>query len=208
MKSKISNIQIGVMGGAFKYSKEAIIASFKVGKEIAKQNCTLITGATTGIPYAAIIGANENNGLTIGISPASNSSEHSLQYKKPLDGLDAIVFTGMGYNGREPILTSSCDGLICIGGEFGTLIEFGQGYYNGKVLGVLLGIGGITDFIKNILQNIETNFGSEIIYSSEPEQLVNEVIKKVENRKISPKHIYKQSNESGLDVRIIIENEK
>jgi uncharacterized protein (TIGR00725 family) len=208
MKSKVSNIQIGVMGGAFKYSKEAINAAYRVGKEIAKQNCTLFTGATTGIPYAATIGANENNGLTIGISPASNPSDHSFQYKKPLDGFDTIVFTGMGYNGREPLLTSSCDGLIYIGGEFGTLIEFGQGYYNGKVLGVLIGIGGITDFIENILQKIETDFGSEIVVSSEPEQLVKDVVTKVENRKVSIKHFYEQSNNLGIDVRTIIENGK
>lgn len=208
MVRKVPNLQIGVMGGAFRYSKEAIIASYKAGKEIAKRNCTLITGATTGVPYAATIGAKENKGVTIGISPAADPSEHSTRYKKPLDGYDAIVFTSMGYNGRESLLASSCDGIIYIGGEFGTLIEFGQGYYNGKVLGVLTGIGGITDFIEKVLQNIETDFGSDIIFDSGPEQLVKEVIEKVENNKVSSKHAYEQSNGLGLDVRTIIENGK
>lgn len=208
MNRKIAKLQIGVMGGAFEYLDKAIKASYRIGKEIAKQDCVLLTGSTTGIPYASTIGANENNGLSIGVSPASNAKEHIEKYKKPLDGYDTIIYTGMGYNGREPILTSSCDGLIYISGEFGTLIEFGQGFYSGKVLGVLTGVGGISDNIENILSNIKSSFGSSIIFETEPEKLVLKVIKEIENKKISLKHIVEESSKLGSKEREIIENDK
>ena len=208
MNRKIAKLQIGVMGGAFEYSKKAIIASYEIGKEIAKQDCVLITGAASGIPYASTIGATENNGLSIGVSPANNAEEHYKIFKKPLDGYDTIIYTGMGYNGRGAMLTSSCDGIIYIGGEFGTLIEFGQGFYSGKVLGVLLGVGGITDNIENILEKIKTNFGSNVIFGTEPKELVQKVIKEVEKDKISLKYIVDKSNKFGKKVREIIENDK
>ena len=208
MNRKIAKLQIGVMGGAFEFSDEAIISAYRIGKEIAKQNCVLLTGSTTGIPYAATIGTNEENGVSIGVSPASNAKEHIEKYKKPLDGYDTIIYTGMGYNGREPILTASCDGLIYIGGEFGTLIEFGQGFYSGKVLGVLIGVGGISDKIKNILENIKSSFGSTVIFGTQPEKLVNDVINEIENKKTALKHIIDKSVNFGNKEREIIKNDK
>ena len=208
MNNKTTKLQIGVMGGAFEYSDKAISAAYRVGKEIAKQNCVLLTGATTGIPYAASIGAKENNGLSIGVSPASDLKEHIEKYEKPLDCYDAIIYTGMGYNGREPILTSSCDGLIYIGGEFGTLIEFGQGFYSGKILGVLTNVGGISGNIDKILNYIKTDFGSVIIYETNPEILVKKVIAEINNKLISLKHLIKNSDKFGEKVRKIIEDEQ
>ena len=208
MNRKIAKLQIGVMGGAFEYSNKAIIASYKIGKEIAKQDCVLMTGAASGIPYASTIGANENNGLSIGVSPANNSEEHYKLYKKPLDGYDTIIYTGMGYTGRGAMLTSSCDGILYIGGELGTLIEFGQGFYSGRVLGILIGVGGISDNIEDILKNIKTNFGSNIIFDTEPERLVQKVINEIERKKISLKHIVNKSSKLGKEVREIIEDDK
>jgi uncharacterized protein (TIGR00725 family) len=197
-------LQIGVMGGAFKYTPEAIIEAYRVGKFIAEKGCVLITGATTGIPYAAVLGAKTHNGVVVGISPASNARQHADDFGKPLNGYDAVVYTGMGYNGREPINIASCDGIIFIGGEFGTLIEFGQGFYEGKVLGVLTGVGGISDKLKQIVGYMETNFGSEIIYDSESLKLVERVIKAVENAQTYARHIHKSRTHLGEEVRNIL----
>src|SRR3989338_4784298 len=101
MANKTPNLQIGVMGGAFEYTPEAISAAYNVGKTIAQNNCTLITGATTGIPYAAALGTRSAGGLSIGISPGKDAKEHVERFGKPLEGLDAIIYTGMGFNGRE-----------------------------------------------------------------------------------------------------------
>ena len=188
MKPQFPKFQIGVMGGAFVYSLEAIKAAYNVGKTIAQNDCTLITGATTGIPYAATLGASSNRGLTIGISPGKDAKEHVERFGKPLEGLSAVIYTGMGFNGREPINISSCDGVIYIGGEFGTLIEFGQGFYDGKVLGVLTGVRGISDSIKEIVAKMSSCYGSEIIYDSDPERLAERVIEVVKEKQTPVEH--------------------
>lgn len=172
-------MQIGIMGGAFKFSEEALQAARIIGKKIAEQGHVLISGATTGIPYAASMAAYSAGGITVGISPAANPDEHVNKYGKPLDGLTAIIYTGMGYNGREPINIASCDGIIYIGGEFGTLIEFGQGFYDGKVLGVLKGVGGISDKVDEILSWMTTDHGAKVYLDDNPEELVEKVIDEV-----------------------------
>ena len=48
---------IAVLGGAGSYTDAQVIAGFQIGREIARNGMNLVTGATTGIPYAAAIGA-------------------------------------------------------------------------------------------------------------------------------------------------------
>jgi len=36
--------------------KNIIELSKEVGREVARQNCNLVTGATTGVPYYAVLG--------------------------------------------------------------------------------------------------------------------------------------------------------
>ena len=171
----LMNLQIGVMGGAFVYTEEALKAARIIGEEIAKANCTLITGGTTGIPHAASKGARANGGLSIGISPAINAKEHVERYKKPLD-YDVIIYTGFGYSARNPINIRACDGVIFLGGESGTLNEFTNGLYEGKVLGVLEGVGGITDKIREILNCFKSDHGAKVIFDTDPVVLVKKVI--------------------------------
>ncbi|MDO8655724.1 MAG: protein containing YHS domain protein, partial [Nanoarchaeota archaeon] len=151
----MTKLQIGVMGGAFCYTPEALDAAYRIGKEIAKDGATLITGGTTGIPYQAAQGAKEVGGVSVGISPAVNRKEHVEKFSKPTDAYDILIFTGMGYAGRNPINIRSCDGIIYIGGEAGTLNEFTNGLYEARVLGVLEGIGGITDRIRTLMPEFQ-----------------------------------------------------
>ena len=180
----MTKLQIGVMGGAFRYTSQALEAAYGIGKYIAKQNATLITGGTTGIPYRAAQGAKDEGGLSIGISPAVDRVEHVERFGKPTDAYDTLIFTGMGYSGRNPINIRSCDGVIYIGGESGTLNEFTNGLYEAKVLGVLEGVGGITDKIKEIMQEFQTDHGSIVIYDNNPKRLVQRVFSEIKLREI------------------------
>jgi len=55
--------------GAMEMTKE-------LGREIVRQNGIVVTGATTGAPYWAAIGAKEEGGISIGFSPASSELAH------------------------------------------------------------------------------------------------------------------------------------
>src|SRR3989344_7757917 len=60
----------------------------ELGREIARQGAVLVTGATTGFPFWAAMGAKEENGISIGFSPAASEREHVEVYKLPLDYMD------------------------------------------------------------------------------------------------------------------------
>ena len=171
--------------GAFGYSgtpseKQKKLAR-AVGKAIAKQHGTLLTGATTGIPHEAAKGAKANNGLVIGISPANNKEEHK-KIGMPLADHDAILYTGFGYQGRNVINARSCDAAIIIGGSVGSLNEFTISYANNKIIGVLQGSGGITDIIETIVEKMDKRYTPTIIYDKDPVLLVKKIFAALKKR--------------------------
>lgn len=150
--------------------------AFRLGKAIAKEGHTLLTGATIGLPHYAAVGAHSEGGLSIGFSPASSHREHVKSYRLPTKEFDYINFTGMEYVGRDVHLVRSSDAVITVGGRMGSLHEFSTATESYKVCGVLLGSGGLADFIPTLVQNIPTPGADQIIYDTDPERLVKQVI--------------------------------
>lgn len=150
--------------------------AFRLGKAIAKEGHTLLTGATIGLPHYAAIGAHTEGGLSIGYSPASSHREHVKSYRLPTKEFDYINFTGMEYVGRDVHLVRSSDAVITVGGRMGSLHEFSTAAESHKICGVLLGSGGLADFIPTLVQNIPTPGADGIIYDTDPERLVKQVI--------------------------------
>ena len=70
--------------------------------------------------------------------------------------------------GREVVNIRSSDVIIIIGGRSGTLGEFSIAYDEGKLIGVLIGTGGITAEIKHIVKIIKKRTGARIIYGRDP----------------------------------------
>jgi uncharacterized protein (TIGR00725 family) len=195
---------IAVLGGAVQYSEAQIIAAFQIGREVANQGKNLVTGGTTGIPYAAAIGAKSGGATVVGISPAANVEEHVRKYRKPLSCLDVIVYTGMGLEGRNPINVRSVKGAIFVGGEFGTLGEFSAAYTCGNnVLGVLDGMGGVSNHIRDILATTQSQYGSQVIFESDPINLARRVCTEVDLR-FPTTTFHSTCEQIGSDVREII----
>jgi len=92
---------------------DALDKAKELGREIARQGAVLVTGATTGFPLWAAMGAKEAGGISVGLSPAASEREHVEVYKLPLDYLDLVIYTGFGYPGRDLLLTRSSDAVIC-----------------------------------------------------------------------------------------------
>ncbi len=154
--------------GALEKAKE-------LGKEIVRQKAVLLTGATTGVPFWAAIGAKEEGGFSIGVSPASSEREHVETYKLPLEYLDMIIYTGFGYSGRNLLLTRAADAVIVGCGRMGTLNEFTAAFEDDKPIGVLTGCGGTADQIKEIVEKAHRGPG-KIAYDSDPKTLVEKVL--------------------------------
>jgi len=177
--------KICVSGSAVTYccSPDALQKAKEVGKEIVRHNGVLVTGATTGIPYWAAIGAKEEGGISIGLSPAASEEAHVKSYHLPTDYFDIIIYTGFEYSGRNLLLTRSSDAVIVICGRMGTLNEFTIAFEDKKPIGVLTETGGMSDFYDDIVEKSKRGPG-KIVYDSDPKILVEKLLKLVEKEKV------------------------
>jgi uncharacterized protein (TIGR00725 family) len=170
-------LKIGVMGSATgKLSARQKEIAYELGRAIAVRGCITITGACPGLPLESARGAKEAGGLVVGISPALSEWEHVEKYRSPVEHHDVIIFTGSGLMGREVVNIRSSDIVVIVGGRSGTLGEFSIAYDEGKLIGILLGTGGITSEIENIVKIVKKRTGAKLIYTEEPQALVNHLV--------------------------------
>jgi uncharacterized protein (TIGR00725 family) len=166
-------LQIGVMGssGGILTDDELELAR-DVGRSIARRDAVIVTGACPGLPHAAVLGAHEAGGESLGISPAHSREEHVELYESPLQPYTAIVFTGSGLMGREVHNIHSSDFVIFIGGRSGTLGEFCIAYDEGKLIGVLRNSGGLSNQFGPIAALLNKKTGAVLIEETEPDELI------------------------------------
>ena len=176
-RARSPRITVGVMGSAGgRLSDTAVGMATEMGRVIAARGCVLVTGACPGLPHFAVKGAKSAGGIVVGISPALNFEEHCIKYHSPYEGYDMLVYTGSGLMGREIENIRSCDLVVFMGGRSGTLGEFAIAYDEGKVIGILQGTGGISDKMDTIVRLVEKETGAQIVYSREPEDLLDRLI--------------------------------
>lgn len=170
-------LKIGVCGAAetgtcgpnaFEQGKE-------LGRQIVRQGGILVTGATTGFPLWTAIGAKEEKGVSIGISPAANEKEHVDTYRLPLEYMDLIMYTGFGFPGRDLLFTRSCDAVILGCGRIGTIHEFTIAFEDGKPIGILEGEWTMSDTIKQIIARANRP-NDKIVFDKDPHALVQKII--------------------------------
>ena len=162
--------------GAFDLAKE-------LGREIARQGAVLVTGATTGFPSWSAMGAKEENGISVGISPAAGEREHVLSYKLPLDYMDLIIYTGFGYPGRDLLLTRSADAVICGCGRIGTIHEFTVAFEDDKPIGIFEGPWEMSAELEEIIEKGHRP-NSKIVQGKDPKELVAKIIALVKKDKV------------------------
>jgi uncharacterized protein (TIGR00725 family) len=154
--------------------------AYDLGKVIARHGKTLLTGATVGLPHYAAMGYmsvdDRRHGVSIGFSPASSFREHVSTYKLPTKEFDYINFTSMEYVGRDVHLVRSSDAVITVGGRMGSLHELATALESRKVCGVLLGSGGLADYVPTLLDNVEAPGAKDVIFDTDPTRLVKKVI--------------------------------
>jgi len=161
----------------------------ELGREIIRQNGILVTGATTGFPLWSAIGAKEEKGTSVGLSPASTEAEHTNAYRLPIDYLDLIIYTGFGYSGRNLLLTRSSDAVFVGCGRIGTINEFTIAFEDGKPVGILEGDWETDEVIKNIIEKGRRQ-NDKVVFDSDPKRLVEKVIALVEKDKIKDREQY------------------
>lgn len=178
-------IKIGVSGAAETghCGIDALDKAKELGREIIRQGGIVVTGATTGFPLWSAMGAKEERGVSIGLSPASSEKEHVEVYRLPIDYMDLVIYTGFGFPGRDLLFTRSCDALVIGCGRIGTIHEFTIAFEAGMPIGVLQGSWTMDETIKIILER--GNRPSDmIIFDDNPKRLVEKLTKMVLDKKV------------------------
>ncbi|OIP67691.1 MAG: TIGR00725 family protein [Nitrospirae bacterium CG2_30_70_394] len=106
--------RVAVVGAAVCDEDEARVAE-EVGMAIAGRGWSLFTGGLGGVMEAASRGAREAGGRVVGILPGPDPREANPYVEIP-------IATNMG-DARNVILVQSVDGVVAVGGRFGTLSE-------------------------------------------------------------------------------------
>ncbi|PIT91183.1 hypothetical protein COU17_01595 [Candidatus Kaiserbacteria bacterium CG10_big_fil_rev_8_21_14_0_10_49_17] len=170
----------------------------ELGHQIIRQGAVVVTGATTGFPFFAAIGAKEEGGVSIGFSPAASFQEHVETYKLPAECMDLIVYTGFGFSGRNLLLTRSADAVIVGCGRIGTINEFTIAYEDRKPIGILEGSWQTDEVIESIIYNSHRN-NKKIVFDSDPKALVEKVMALVKKDKAEYNFVYQ--NHDGFSAK-------
>lgn len=142
MRMSVKSI-IGVVGPGENATPDDNETAFVLGKAIAKEGWVLLTGGRGfGVMEAAMKGARDANGLTIGVLPDSNDQHAS-------ENAQIRIISGMG-TARNQINVLSSNVIVVLGMTAGTASSVALALKSGKKV-ILLNQDEITiRFFKNI----------------------------------------------------------
>lgn len=184
-------VKIGVSGSADTTFSglDAFEKAKELGRSIARRGAIVNTGATTGFPLYAAMGAKDECGFSIGFSPAATEQEHVETYKLPLDYMDVITYTGFGYSGRDLLLIRSSDAVVIGPGRIGTLNEFAVAFEDKKPTGVLEG-SWETDELLRLVLDAAHRPNPNVFFDTDPDAIIERLIEMVQKRKKETQLVY------------------
>src|ERR1700722_11220878 len=108
-------MNLAVIGPGLDVEGEDLRRGYEVGRLAAREGWIVITGGLGGVMEAASRGAAEAGGTVVGLLPGLDTRDAGQGVTIPLP-------TGLGEL-RNGLVVRSADGVICVGGSWGTLSE-------------------------------------------------------------------------------------
>lgn len=201
-------VKIGVSGAAetAQYGLTAYEKAKELGREIALQGAIIVTGATTGFPYYATMGAKDECGFSIGLSPAAGEREHVDTYKLPIEYQDVIIYTGFGYSGRDLFFVRSADAMVIGPGRIGTYNEFSVAFEDRRPIGILEGDWETDDILHRIIDTANRP-NPNLFFEKDPKALVAKLIELVQKERAAENLVFSNGDGWGgtgkADTRIL-----
>ena len=119
---------VAVVGAGDADAEEEAVA-LDVGRALARSGAVLVCGGLGGVMAAACRGASEAGGVTVGLLPGPDRTAAN-------PWVSVAIATGMGEL-RNGLVVRAADGVIAVGGGFGTLSEIALALKLGRpVVGV------------------------------------------------------------------------
>lgn len=162
---------------------DALLEKCRVlGKRIAQDGLTLLSGACPGYPHASVQAASLSGGKTVGYSPGENEKHHMHSFSSPRDAFTEIRYFGdknwsnvKNFTWRSAHLIDDADVVFCVEGSWGTLSEIALVFETEKPLGVL-NSPGASSFVKTLEQTLARRRKAHVHYSSDPVALFDAVV--------------------------------
>ena len=108
-------LQVGVVGPGESATPEICALAREVGRLLAERGALVLTGGLGGVMAAAAEGAAAAGGLSVGLLPGTDRGDGNAHST-------VLLPTGLG-EVRNAVLVRSADGLVAVGGSWGTLSE-------------------------------------------------------------------------------------
>jgi predicted Rossmann-fold nucleotide-binding protein len=89
--------------------------------------------------------------------------------------MDAVIYTGFGFPGRDLMLVRSSDAIVIGCGRIGTIHEFTIAWEAGMPMGILVGEWQTDEVIKNIIDNSNRS-NPNVIFESDPKVMVQKLV--------------------------------
>jgi uncharacterized protein (TIGR00725 family) len=118
-------VQVSVIGSGIEHE----VAAEEVGRLLGERGVTVVCGGFGEVMAAAARGAKSAGGTTIGILPSTSRRDAN-------EWIDHVVLTGVGH-ARNLAVAASGDGVIAVGGSYGTMTEIGFAVILGRPVVVL-----------------------------------------------------------------------
>jgi len=147
-------VQIAVIG-AGECSKQTADIAYAVGRCIALKKALLICGGLGGVMEHAAHGAKDAGGLTVGILPGFNSRDANPY-------IDIALPTGLSH-ARNVLVVRAADGVIAVGGSYGTLSE----------IAIALKLG------KPVVAINSWNISPDIVQATSPDEAIDKLFRLV-----------------------------
>ncbi len=184
-------LQIGIIGPEEKNiprenREEMFMIARTIGKRIAENNATLITGGCSGIVQATCQGAKNAGGLTVGTPGRKRGSsipEIDIEICTPIDVGD-YLFAGI----------LSCDSIIVLPGDAGTMAELAIAYRNKKPLIFIRG------FDENLLKDLFNSFQEDYpLYIAENAEDAAKIALEVGREQLDKETLLNSDELNGLE---------
>ncbi len=187
--------KIGIFGSGIDEAHHSRDTIEKLGKALADSDVILITGAGKGLPQKIISAAyTSNKNIEIwGFSPYHTlKSQQQGTPEVDTSIFQKLIFVPTNYHFRTDIhicrkyrnvtSTATCDAGIIISGRWGTLNEFTNLHDMGKVIGILIKSGGISDELFSLTKKIVKESSAKVLFDDSPLRLVSAILKELDYR--------------------------
>lgn len=122
---------VAVVGPGSDISDDLAALAHEIGTLLAQRGIVVVTGGLGGVMAAAACGASEAGGLVIGLLPGDDRTDANTD-------LTVAIPTGLG-QARNALVVGAADGVIAVGGSWGTLSEIALARRAGKPVVCLRG---------------------------------------------------------------------